>query len=165
MSMRNIPNKKLKVVFYVFLFSSLFLADRFSKAWALKNLLLKDVALFNGLNLSLAFNRGISFGYLRFNSFYGFVVLTFIIFCIVLAFTFYTIYKFKKGANIFFEVLIIAGAISNLVDRFLYGGVIDFIDCYVYKWHWPIFNLADVFVCVGILGILIRNFYDEPISI
>jgi len=163
--MKNILNKKLKVVFYVLLFSFFFLADRLSKAWALKNLLSKDIALFNGLSLSLAFNRGISFGFLRFGSFYGFAILTFVIICIVLAFTFYTIYKFKKGTNIFFEVLIIAGAVSNLVDRFLYGGVIDFIDCYVYKWHWPTFNLADVFVCVGILGILIRNFYDESISI
>jgi len=159
--MKNILNKKLEVVFYVLTFFAVFLADRISKAWALKNLLLKDIALFNGLSLSLAFNRGISFSYLSTKSFYGFWILTFLIFCVVFAFSFYCFYKLKKGANIFFEVLIMAGAVSNLVDRFLYNGVIDFLDFYIYKWHWPTFNLADVAICVGIFEIFVRNLYYE----
>ncbi|MFX7506908.1 signal peptidase II, partial [Acinetobacter baumannii] len=45
--------------------------------------------------------------------------------------------------------LILGGAIGNVIDRVVYGHVIDFLDVYVGNWHWPAFNLADSAICVG----------------
>jgi signal peptidase II len=45
--------------------------------------------------------------------------------------------------------LILGGAVGNLIDRLMYGHVIDFLDFYVKNWHWPAFNVADIAICLG----------------
>ncbi|MAJ24356.1 MAG: signal peptidase II [Rickettsiales bacterium] len=64
----------------------------------------------------------------------------------------------------FFKIslsLISAGAIGNAIDRIYFGGVIDFIDFFVYNFHWPAFNLADSFITLGVILMLIDNFYAQ----
>lgn len=56
--------------------------------------------------------------------------------------------------NLFFVVLIISSAVSNLIDRLIFGCVIDFIDLH----FWPIFNLADIFICLGAIMIILKIF-------
>jgi len=51
---------------------------------------------------------------------------------------------------------VLGGAIGNLIDRVLYGEVIDFLDFYWSSWHWPAFNFADSFITLGVLGTLLR---------
>lgn len=58
--------------------------------------------------------------------------------------------------------LVISGALGNLVDRLAYGYVIDFIDVYVGKAHWPAFNVADAAICIGAALILLDGFQSEP---
>ena len=53
--------------------------------------------------------------------------------------------------------LILGGAIGNVIDRILYGHVIDFLDVYVGSWHWPAFNIADSAICIGAVLFI----YDE----
>ena len=55
--------------------------------------------------------------------------------------------KWNKAAL----ALILGGALGNLIDRIVYGHVIDFIDCYYKQWHWYTFNLADCFITIGAL--------------
>ena len=58
--------------------------------------------------------------------------------------------------------LISAGAIGNAIDRIYFGGVIDFIDIYIYNFHWPAFNFADIFIFIGVCLLLFENlFYDK----
>ena len=56
--------------------------------------------------------------------------------------------------------LISAGAIGNAIDRIYFGGVIDFIDFFIYNFHWPAFNLADIFISLGVIFLLIDNFFN-----
>ena len=54
--------------------------------------------------------------------------------------------------------LIIGGAIGNVLDRFLHGYVIDFIDVYVGSYHWPAFNIADAAICIGAILLILDSF-------
>jgi len=133
--------------------------DILTKEWALNNLVNNPIAVCKGLNLSLIFNRGITWGLLSFHSDFAFNILTAVIFLVILLFTAHTFYAVKRGKQcVFFEFLILAGAFSNLLDRVLHQGVVDFIDVYIGSFHWATFNLADVYVVVGVIGILIRFF-------
>ena len=138
---------------YPIIFTCILIADRISKMLALVFLQHQDMKVFSGLNLSLTWNRGISWGMLSSQSVIGYSILTTVIGLIIVAFSLYTFYEFRKGNSIIFEVLVLSGAISNIIDRIIYGGVIDFIDCYFHLWHWPTFNIADVCIIIGIIGI------------
>ncbi|MCK4650847.1 signal peptidase II [Candidatus Babeliales bacterium] len=152
--------KKKSILFYLIIFFCAVVVDFFTKEWALKTLINKDIKLFEGLNLTFVFNRGVSWGLLSFQSNLAFNILTAFIFLILIVFVVHTYAIIQKGRKcVFFEFLILAGAISNLLDRFLHRGVIDFIDIYIGTWHWPTFNLADIFVVVGVFGILGRFGY------
>jgi signal peptidase II len=148
----------MKKLSYLFFFISVFFADRITKLWALQNLKLKDILVSPYLNLSLVWNKGVSWGLFSSDSQFGFYFLTFVIVIVVVLFAAHTFLMLKRNKeSIFFEILILAGAVSNLLDRFLYRGVIDFIDFHIGFWHWPTFNLADVFVVVGVFGIVGRH--------
>jgi signal peptidase II len=58
--------------------------------------------------------------------------------------------------------LILGGAVGNLIDRLIYGHVIDFIDIYYQQWHWPAFNLADSAISVGAVMLLIEALFSNP---
>ena len=55
--------------------------------------------------------------------------------------------------------LISSGAIGNAIDRIYFGGVIDFIDIFVYNFHWPAFNFADIFITIGVIILLFENIF------
>lgn len=149
-------NKKAKSLLYFLFFISLFVFDGFTKLLALANLQTKDIPLINGLSLTLVWNRGVSWGLFSTRSVCIYHLLTVFICIVIFLFLAYTYSSFRKGKNIIFEVFILGGAFSNLSDRILYSGVIDFIDCYIGMWHWPTFNFADVFVVIGVFGIIGR---------
>lgn len=143
-----------KIFYYFFIFISLFSLDRISKVFALTKLEYNHIALFKGLNFYLTFNRGVSFGIFASDSIFLFYLLTAVIFFVITLFFLFTVSEFKDDVNIFWHIFILAGACSNILDRILYKGVVDFIDVYISSWHWPTFNLADIFIVLGILGIL-----------
>ena len=55
---------------------------------------------------------------------------------------------------------VIGGALGNLYDRLVYGEVVDFLDVYVGKWHWPAFNVADMAITLGIAVLVLTAFRD-----
>ena len=61
--------------------------------------------------------------------------------------------------------LVLGGALGNLIDRILYGYVIDFLDVYVGDWHWPAFNVADSAITVGVVMLLLDSFKPQPRSL
>lgn len=57
---------------------------------------------------------------------------------------------------------ILGGALGNAIDRLAYGSVIDFLDVFVGTWHWPAFNVADAFITIGVILILLAGFFQRP---
>ena len=108
------------------------------------------------LNITLIFNRGTSFGLLSPTS--GTeqnIVIAITIFCILLLLIFF-LYS-KKWSEKLLTSLLIGGAIGNLIDRFLHGAVVDFIDVFYKDWHWPAFNIADSFICMSAVLLLLLS--------
>ncbi len=86
--------------------------------------------------------------------------LFFIIFSL-LAIVFITYLLIKEVFNRFIYAIILGGAIGNLIDRVIYGYVIDFLDFYVGSFHWPAFNIADSALTIGIFLLLYKTFLSK----
>jgi signal peptidase II len=129
-------------------------ADQLSKFFILEVLADKQPLHFSSfLNFSLVKNYGVSFG--TFNNptqkQWVFVALSLSIIAALIVW-FYR----STTPNLWLAIgLVIGGAIGNLIDRFIHGAVIDFIDVIILSWHYPSFNLADAFICLGVFLLLI----------
>ena len=150
-----------KTFSYFLLFVFIISSDIATKIWALKNLISQNITVCPYLNFGLSINRGVSWSFFSSQSNLKFYLLTLLIITIISIFIIHTYKEYKNQKNIFFEILIISGAISNIIDRFLYSGVIDFIDFHINTWHWPTFNIADISIVIGIIGVLGRYIYHD----
>ncbi|TAM46098.1 MAG: lipoprotein signal peptidase [Gammaproteobacteria bacterium] len=125
--------------------------DQASKWLALEKLVLHEsVPLTPFLNLTLVYNKGAAFGFLSTAS--GWQNLFFIGVAFVATVVILYLLRRMGAKDRFMAValmLILGGAIGNLIDRLLYGHVVDFIDVYYGTWHWPAFNVADSAITVG----------------
>ncbi len=125
--------------------------DQASKWAALERLTLHEsVPLLPFLNLTLVYNKGAAFGFLSTAS--GWQNLFFIGIALVATVVILYLLRRMGTKDRFLAValmLILGGAIGNLIDRLLYGYVVDFIDVYYGAWHWPAFNVADSAITVG----------------
>ncbi len=141
---------------FLLLILFLFGIDRISKIKIIallenqNNLFINDY-----LNLDLIFNTGIGFGLLSLDAGLYYDLLSSLIFFIVLVLLYYMI-KSKIHEKFFFS-LIIGGAIGNLYDRFVFKAVPDFIDIHIKNFHWFSFNIADIFISLGIIFMLINE--------
>ncbi len=133
------------------------LLDRVTKWLALKELPLGvPLAIYPHLNFTLSFNRGAAFSLFANGSgwqnwfFGGIVVVASVLILVLLAR--YSARRYLLCAAL---ALVLGGALGNGVDRYFYGSVIDFIDLYINRLHWPIFNLADSAICLGAFFILL----------
>ena len=150
-------NKKLSL--YTVLAGSLFLLDRLSKVWALCTCC--NAWQVNGyVRCMLAFNRGVSWSFLSFDNPVLFFGLIAVVTCITLFLGLYMWRQYCSGRSILGELLVLVGSASNLLDRVLYGGVVDFIELSYGSWSWPIFNVADVFIVIGV-GIMLLQMYRD----
>jgi len=144
-------------IYYLLLIIIIFLLDRFSKIKIVSNF--SDVTYYvnDYINLDLIWNIGIGFGFLstESNLFYNFV--TIIIGLVIL----YLIYVFTISKNIdkFIFSFILGGAFGNIYDRLIYKAVPDFIDIHYNNFHWFTFNVADIFITMGIIIFFIRGFF------
>ena len=111
-----------------------------------------DFYIFPFLNFFLVWNTGIGFGLasLEKNIFYH--SLTTIIIIVNLVLIFFLLKA--KGNYIYLLALIIGGSLGNLFDRMYYYAVADFIDIHIGNFHWFIFNVADIFITLGIIGLI-----------
>lgn len=129
--------------------------DRLTKIAAL-SFLDQPLRMNSFLEFQLVFNRGVSWGLFHSDYGYTFLLVTLLISVIIVLLFCYSIVRYLNQHPIYGEVLVLAGALSNLVDRCLYGGVIDFIHLSYDTWSWPIFNIADVAIVLGVVWILIH---------
>ena len=164
----KILNKK-KFFLYFLLFLIIFLIDRISKLYVI-NLANTtgsiDIQINNFLNIILIWNTGIGFGFLSSNNALFYNVITIIILTINLIIV-YLISKSDKIRSILF-LIVLGGSFGNLFDRFYYSAVPDFIDLNYKGFHWFIFNIADIFISVGLICLILievlnykKNFYEK----
>jgi signal peptidase II len=152
-------NKKL--CGYFVLAIGVFIIDRITKLAALA-WCANDACVVNQfLSFEVVFNRGVSWGMFHSASDIVFVVVSVIIAIITTALGWYAYHRYAHRAPIVAEVLIVAGSISNLIDRVIYSGVVDFIILSYGTMSWPVFNIADAAIVFGV-GLLVFQ-YDSSI--
>ena len=115
-----------------------------------------DFYIYPFLNFFLVWNTGIGFGLVSLESNIFYHTLTAIIFMVNIILIFFLVKS--KGVYAYLIALIIGGSLGNLYDRIYYYAVPDFIDIHVGNFHWFIFNVADIFITVGIIGIIFTHF-------
>ena len=122
-----------------------------------------DYYIFPFLNYYLVWNTGIGFGLISLESNIMYHMLTVIILVINIVLIIFLIKS--KGIAAYLVALIIGGSLGNLFDRIYYYAVPDFIDLHFRDFHWFIFNVADIFITVGIIGLIfIELFRKEKTS-
>ncbi len=141
--------KKIIIILSIFFF------DRITKIYLI-NLQANgtdiDFYIYSFLNFYLVWNTGIGFGLASMESNIYYHVLTTIIFIVNIGLI-YLLTKFK-GMYAYFIAIIIGGSLGNLFDRLYYYAVPDFIDLHFGNYHWFIFNIADIFITIGIIGLI-----------
>ena len=134
--------------------------DRLSKIYILKIAELEtkvEIYITPYLNFYLIWNKGIAFGLFSFEILIIYQLISLVIFtiCIVLIFMIAKSEGLKKYALI----SILGGAIGNLFDRMYYTAVPDFIDLHFNGFHWFIFNLADIFITIGVMCLILDEIF------
>jgi len=139
----------------IIIFTAFFL-DRISKIYLLNlqnNGIDIDFYVYPFLNFHLVWNTGIGFGLVSMEVNIYYHILTLIIATVIIGLIFYLIKS--KTVNVYLIALVIGGALGNLFDRIYYYAVPDFIDLHLGNYHWFVFNVADIFITAGIIGLII----------
>lgn len=143
---------------YIVLFLIILVSDRLTKGWAL-SLGYKEKIINNILSFSLAYNRGLSWGMLSSKSQIAFGLVTLLTIVITLALIVYLIYRYRLN-YIIGEIMVVSGSVSNIIDRFFYPGVIDFISLHYKSVYWPLFNIADIAIVIGVVIMFFSTSYN-----
>ena len=120
----------------------------------------EDMQLLPFFNIVFVRNTGVSFGMFSewgiigryFFSIFSIVIGSILILLAIFSDT--KVFRISLG-------LISAGALGNAIDRVYFGGVIDFIDFFIYNFHWPAFNFADIFITIGVILLLFDNIFNK----
>ena len=145
----------LSLIFIIFLF------DRISKIYVIyldNKLFGSEIFSSKFLNIYLIWNEGIAFGLFSFDEKFYYNFLTIIILVIILI-IFRMIIK-SNGLKKYTLLMILGGALGNVFDRLYYKAVPDFIDFHVGNFHWFIFNVADIFITIGVILMILIEIID-----
>lgn len=145
----------LKIRKNLFLFLAGFGLDRLAKYLILHSS--GNIYLTSWLSFDITINRGIAWGLFHTASTLGFMLIVGAIGLLITALVGYATWQIRQGKFAAQEMLILAGAISNLLDRLIYSGVIDFIHIRIAGWSFPIFNVADILIVIGAVWILLAH--------
>ena len=152
----NLKNFYLNLVIILIVF----IFDRTTKLYILKLAEVEnsvDLYITSYLNLFLIWNKGIAFGLFSMDESTIYNSITILIGLIIIAILFMVL----KNNNIqrYFFALIAGGALGNLYDRVVYRAVPDFIDLHFYGFHWFVFNVADIFITIGVFCLILVELF------
>ena len=160
-NLKEIKNYFLKKenIYYFLLIIIIFLLDRYSKFIVINNFSERTHYINKYINLDLIWNIGIGFGLLSTDSslFYNLVSIFIGLVILFLAYVFFT----SKNIEKFIYSVIIGGALGNFYDRLFYKAVPDFIDLHYNNIHWFTYNVADIFISIGIIIFILRSFFKN----
>lgn len=134
--------------------------DRLTK-WMALHFVTATINMAPGISLVLAKNRGLSWGMLYAQNSWQSSLLILLVIFVISIFAYYTYVCWQQSESLVGQLLILSGAISNLLDRFIYGAVIDFIELSAYGWTWPAFNIADIAIVLGVIIMLFQQWRDQ----
>jgi len=150
--------------FYINIFTVFFIffLDRISKLYVIylhDKRFGGDLFSSDYLNINLIWNEGIAFGLFAFeeSEFYNFLTL---FISLIISVIIYMVIK-SNGLKRFALLMIIGGALGNLYDRVVFLAVPDFIDFHIENFHWFTFNIADIFISVGVIFMILLEFIDN----
>ena len=154
--MTQLLNKKF--VFYLLIIVVIFSLDRISKLYIINiaetygNV---DIFINNFINIILVWNTGIGFGLFSFeqSNIYNFITLVIILINLLIIY----LIVINEGIKNYFLAAILGGSLGNLFDRFYYSAVPDFIDLNYKEFHWFVFNIADIFITIGIICLILEE--------
>ena len=150
--------KRNIIILIIIIFS--FFLDLLTKNYALNHLIINhSLSINNFLNFTLAFNYGAAFSFLSDAGGWQrwfFIAFSFIVIIVI---SYMMIYD-DNSPYIAFS-FVIGGALGNLNDRIIYGYVIDFIEVYYNTFYWPIFNIADVAISIGVILLLCNIIFNK----
>ena len=154
-----IKNLRKNFIINLSLILLIFLLDRISKIYVIfldKKFLGSEIFSSKFLNIQLFWNEGIAFGLfsLKQGKLYNFLTIIIMILIILIL---YLAFK-SNGIKKYSLLLIFGGALGNLYDRIFYNAVPDFIDLHIGNFHWFIFNLADIFITIGVIFMILLEF-------
>ncbi len=143
-----------------FFIISIFLIDRITKILMIKNanaFEANSISLTFFLDLNLIWNEGIAFGLFSFEQkvYYNFLTIIIIIITLII---FWMITKTEKLERLGF-MMIFGGSLGNIFDRLVYSAVPDFIDFHIKNFHWFIFNVADIFITMGVILLICKELF------
>ena len=153
---------KKNYYFDILILFLIFILDRFSKIYVIylseKN---NYSQIFSSkfLDIHLIWNEGIAFGLLSFSEKYFYNLISTII-AIIIFILFLMIIR-SKGLKKLLLISILGGAIGNFYDRMVYKAVPDFIDFHINDFHWFIFNIADIFISIGVFFVILYEIVDN----
>tara|TARA_B100000963_G_scaffold98145_1_gene84771 strand:+ start:480 stop:974 length:495 start_codon:yes stop_codon:yes gene_type:complete len=160
-NLNEIKNKIFKKENFYFLIIILltFGIDRYSKIEIMNNFSEKTFYINDFINFNLIWNTGIGFGLLNTQSSLLYNFISFVICCVIITLIYIALKSDFIDRNIF--AFIAGGAIGNFYDRMIFKAVPDFIDLHYENFHWFTFNVADIFITVGIILYLIKGYFTE----
>ena len=147
------------------LVSLIFIIDRVSKIYVLtlvEQNINQTLFISKYLNIHLIWNKGIAFGLFSFDEIYFYNILTSLI--IVITLIVLIILINSDGLKKYAMICIFGGSLGNLYDRISYSGVPDFIDLHVNEFHWFIFNIADIFITLGVITMILLEIFNADKS-
>ena len=137
----------------------IYFLDRFTKVYVIqldRNNLGSDIFNSAYLNIILIWNKGIAFGLLSFSESDLYNIISLIIAIIIIVLVIMSLKN--QGFQRYSLLMIVGGAIGNLQDRIFFNAVHDFIDFHIGNFHWFIFNVSDIFITLGVLILILREF-------
>ena len=142
-------------------------ADQLSKWWILNVLHLPDlrqVVLLPVLNLTMVWNRGVTFGMLNGLGVWGSAILAGVALAVVVALGFW-LHRAESRIMAIAIGAIAGGAIGNVIDRVRFGGVVDFIQAHIVtRWgdySWYVFNVADAAIVCGVAALILESYFSK----
>ena len=157
--LKEIKNKTFKKenFYFLLIISVIFFLDRYSKFEILRNFSENSLYVNDFLNFYLIWNTGIGFGLLSFDTNLFYNLITILIGLVIIILTMIGI-KSESSEKIIFSV-ILGGALGNFYDRLYFKAVPDFIDLHYGNFHWFTFNVADIFITIGIIAYVLKGFF------
>jgi signal peptidase II len=152
----NLKNYYLNLVIILVVF----IFDRVTKIYILKLAEVEtsvDIYIASYLNLFLIWNKGIAFGLFSIDASIIYNSITILIGFIIIAILFMML--INNNIQRYFFAMITGGAIGNFYDRLVYSAVPDFIDLHFYGFHWFVFNVADIFITIGVFCLILVELF------